>query len=116
LFDVLLLSCPLRAHCQKYLRQELTHEIWLLLQQYWADESQPYKFVPVTAFVEGFQKTQAAQRTHEALDMPYDRAASPEGSLVQPACMIGRAQSHVCTDGASIAACDQFHAAFMQMG
>ena len=51
------------------------------LQQYWAGQS-PYRFVPVTAFVEAFQKTQAAQRTHDVLDMPFDRAASPEGSLV----------------------------------
>jgi hypothetical protein len=53
------------------------------LQQYWADQSEPYKFVPVTAFVERFQETQAAQRMHDVLDMPYDRAASPEGALVR---------------------------------
>lgn len=52
--------------------------------QYWADPSKPYSFVPVTAFAEAFQKTEAAQRTRNVLDMPYDRAASPEGALVRP--------------------------------
>ncbi len=36
----------------------------------------------VPEFAEAFQKTQAAGRTRDALDMPYDRAASPEGALV----------------------------------
>lgn len=57
--------------------------VLFVLQQYWADQSEPYKFVPVTAFVEKFQATQAAQRMHDVLDMPYDRAASPEGALVR---------------------------------
>ncbi len=49
--------------------------------QYWFLD-QPYRFVPVAEMAAAFQSTQAAQRTRGVLEMPYDRAACPEGSLV----------------------------------
>ena len=51
--------------------------------QYWADPSKPYSFLPVTAFADAFQRTAAAQRTHNMLEMGFDKAASPEGALVR---------------------------------
>ena len=52
--------------------------------QYWFSDK-PYRFVPVAEMAEAFHKTQAAQRTRGILEMPYDRAACPEGSLVRAA-------------------------------
>ena len=67
--------------------------------QYWAKDSREYSYVPVTAFAEAFQKTQAAERTRNVLDMPYDRAASPEGALVSIPCrchmLLCRASAHL---------------------
>ncbi len=51
--------------------------------QYWFLDK-PYRFVSVAEMAEAFQRTQAAQRTRGVLEMPYDRAACPEGSLVTP--------------------------------
>lgn len=46
------------------------------MQQYWAKDSQPYKFVPVTTFAEAFQKTELGKGWNEALETPFQR---PEG-------------------------------------
>jgi len=50
--------------------------------QYWFSDK-PYRFVPVVEMAEAFQRTQAAQRTRNIVEMPYDRAASPAGALVK---------------------------------
>ena len=42
-------------------------------QQYWAKDSQPYQFVPVTTFSEAFQKTKLGQSWDEALATPFQR-------------------------------------------
>jgi hypothetical protein len=52
------------------------------LQQYWGHPTQQYRFVPVSEFVHAYQKTDTARRMQDVLDMPYDKAASPEGALV----------------------------------
>ena len=38
--------------------------------------------MPVSEFVHAYQKTDTARRMQDVLDMPYDKAASPEGALV----------------------------------
>lgn len=38
--------------------------------------------MPVSEFVHAYQKTDTARRMRDTLDMPYDKAASPEGALV----------------------------------
>ncbi len=47
--------------------------------QYWCHDK-PYRFVSVAEMAEAFQRTQTAQRTRGVLEMPYDRAACPEGA------------------------------------
>lgn len=51
-------------------------------KQYWHSHK-PYHFVSVSEFAEAFQRTQAADRTRKVISMPYDRGASPSGSLVR---------------------------------
>ena len=38
--------------------------------------------MPVSEFVDAYQKTDTARRMQDTLDMPYDKAASPKGALV----------------------------------
>ena len=53
------------------------------MQQYWARADRPYEFVSTAEFLHAYQKTDTAKRMQDMLDMPYDRAASPEGALVR---------------------------------
>jgi hypothetical protein len=55
----------------------------MYVQQYWAHADRPYKFVPISEFLHAYQKTDTAKRMQTMLDMPYDRASSPEGALVR---------------------------------
>lgn len=48
------------------------------VQQFWADASQPYQYVPVTAFADAFKKTELGQGWDEALSTPFQR---PEGFI-----------------------------------
>ncbi len=42
-------------------------------QQYWAKDSQPYQFVPVTTFSDAFTKTKLGKSCDEALATPFQR-------------------------------------------
>ena len=46
-----------------------------------ADDSKPYKYVPVKAFVDAFEEGTLGQRRIEELGIPYDRATCPPNSL-----------------------------------
>ena len=48
------------------------------VQQFWADESQPYQFVSVTSFSDAFKETKLGKGWQEALGKPFQR---PEGFI-----------------------------------
>ena len=49
------------------------------LQQYWADKTQPYDFVPVQAFAHAFEASPTGQRNAAAMAEPFQRGS--KGSL-----------------------------------
>ena len=53
-----------------------------LLQQYWFNTKNPYKFVPVMAFADAFKKYKTGQRNAEALSVPYPAESGHKQALV----------------------------------
>ena len=48
-----------------------------VLQQYWANSSQPWQFVPVKVFSDAFEQSKLGRGITEALGQPYQK---PEGA------------------------------------
>ena len=53
-----------------------------LLQQYWFNAKNPYKFVPVMAFADAFKRYKTGQRNAEALTVPYPAESGHKQALV----------------------------------
>ena len=49
------------------------------LQQYWADRTRPYEFVPVQAFADAFEASPTGRGNAAALEQPFQRG--PKDSL-----------------------------------
>jgi hypothetical protein len=77
---------------------------WVLSapQQYWADKAQPYAFVPVLAFAEAFECSEAGRQSAAALAQPYTPPGkAPLDALVRTKCALPtisafRFIGHVC--------------------
>ncbi|KAG0455937.1 hypothetical protein HPP92_023725 [Vanilla planifolia] len=50
--------------------------------QYWADQSQPYRFVPVSEFVQHFRRFHVGLRLENELSIPFDKSRSHSAALV----------------------------------
>ncbi|KAJ7568416.1 hypothetical protein O6H91_01G032000 [Diphasiastrum complanatum] len=79
-FEGMGFKCPKRKGVADFL-QELTSR--KDQAQYWADKSQPYTFVPVRKFVEGFAKFHVGQRIAQELATPFDRSTNHPAALVR---------------------------------
>ena len=53
-----------------------------MLQQYWYNTKDPYKFVPVMAFADAFKRYKTGQRNAEALSVPYPAESGHKQALV----------------------------------
>lgn len=52
-------------------------------EQYWADSSRPYKYIPVPEFAEAFKKSQVGKSLEAALNPPYDKSLSHPSALAK---------------------------------
>lgn len=51
-------------------------------EQYWADRSKPYKYIPVSEFVARFKRFHVGLRQDNELSVPYDKAQSHKAALI----------------------------------
>ncbi|KAJ7527679.1 hypothetical protein O6H91_16G066100 [Diphasiastrum complanatum] len=85
-FEGMGFKCPRRKGVADFLQEVTSRKDQ---EQYWADKSQPYSFVPVRKFVEGFAKFHVGQRIAQELSVPFDRATSHPAALVKQKYAIG---------------------------
>ncbi|XP_031487459.1 ABC transporter G family member 42-like [Nymphaea colorata] len=71
--------CPERKGTADFL-QEVTSK--KDQEQYWADNSKPYRFVPVSEFVRRFKAFHVGQTIRSDLSVPYDRSKCHKAALV----------------------------------
>ncbi|XP_058087713.1 pleiotropic drug resistance protein 2 isoform X2 [Magnolia sinica] len=77
-FEVMGFKCPDRKGVADFL-QEVTSK--KDQEQYWFDKSQPYRYVSVPEFVEGFNSFHVGQELMEELRIPYDKARAHPAAL-----------------------------------
>lgn len=51
-------------------------------EQYWADRSKPYRYIPVSEFANRFKSFHVGMRLENELSIPYDRSQSHQAALV----------------------------------
>lgn len=51
-------------------------------EQYWADRSKPYRYIPVNEFAKRFKRFHVGLRLENELSVPYDKARSHKAALV----------------------------------
>ncbi|XP_071731908.1 ABC transporter G family member 35-like [Rutidosis leptorrhynchoides] len=51
-------------------------------KQYWADRTKPYRYIPVSEFVQLFKRFHVAKRLENELSIPYDKNQSHKAALV----------------------------------
>ncbi|XP_021765340.1 ABC transporter G family member 35-like [Chenopodium quinoa] len=71
--------CPERKGTADFL-QEVTSK--KDQEQYWADTSKPYRYIPVSEFVTRFKRFHVGLRQDNELSVPYDKAQSHKAALV----------------------------------
>ncbi|KMS96494.1 hypothetical protein BVRB_9g224870 [Beta vulgaris subsp. vulgaris] len=71
--------CPERKGTADFL-QEVTSK--KDQEQYWADRSKPYKYIPVSEFVARFKRFHVGLRQDNELSVPYDKAQSHKAALI----------------------------------
>uniref|UniRef100_A0A7N0V0C7 ABC transporter domain-containing protein n=1 Tax=Kalanchoe fedtschenkoi TaxID=63787 RepID=A0A7N0V0C7_KALFE len=71
--------CPDRKGTADFL-QEVTSK--KDQQQYWADKSRPYRYIPVSEFASSFKNFHVGQQLIADLAIPYDKSKSHKASLV----------------------------------
>ncbi|XP_057518787.1 ABC transporter G family member 35-like [Amaranthus tricolor] len=71
--------CPERKGTADFL-QEVTSK--KDQEQYWADKTKPYKYIPVSEFVTRFKRFHVGLRQDNELSVPYDKAQSHKAALV----------------------------------
>uniref|UniRef100_A0A7N1A3M5 ABC transporter domain-containing protein n=2 Tax=Kalanchoe fedtschenkoi TaxID=63787 RepID=A0A7N1A3M5_KALFE len=50
-------------------------------EQYWADRSKPYRYIPVPEFAAKFKQFHVGKRLHSELSVPYDKSLSHKAAL-----------------------------------
>ncbi|KAK9022470.1 hypothetical protein V6N11_002730 [Hibiscus sabdariffa] len=78
-FEYMGFKCPERKAVADFL-QEVTSK--KDQEQYWFQKDQPYSYVTVSDFVQGFNSFHIGQQLESDLRVPYDRSAAPHPALV----------------------------------
>lgn len=78
-FEYMGYKCPDRKSVADFLQEVTSRKDQ---EQYWADKSQPYRYIPVTEFAKAFASFHVGQRVVEDLSVPYDKSKSHPASLV----------------------------------
>lgn len=71
--------CPDRKGTADFLQEVTSRKDQ---EQYWADRTKPYRYIPVSEFVGRFKRFHAGLRLENELSVPYDRARSHQAALV----------------------------------
>ncbi|CAM6086642.1 unnamed protein product [Calypogeia fissa] len=71
-------KCPKRKNIPDFLQEVTSPKDQ---EQYWADKSIPYEFVPTLAFQEKFKQFHVAQKMYQELETPYDKSTAHRASL-----------------------------------
>lgn len=79
-FEYMGFKCPERKGVADFL-QEVTSK--KDQEQYWLRKDQPYRFVSVPEFVNGFSSFQVGERLLSELTLPYDKAKAHPAALVK---------------------------------
>lgn len=70
--------CPERKSVADFLQEVTSRKDQ---EQYWADKSQPYKYIPVKEFAESFRSFHVGQRLEEELSVPFNKSKCHPASL-----------------------------------
>ncbi|CAM6086376.1 unnamed protein product [Calypogeia fissa] len=71
-------KCPKRKSIPDFLQEVTSPKDQ---EQYWADKSIPYQFVPIVTFEEKFKQFHVAQKMYQELETPYDKSKAHRASL-----------------------------------
>ncbi|KAJ0713454.1 putative ABC-type ferric hydroxamate transporter [Helianthus annuus] len=71
--------CPERKGIPDFLQEVTSRKDQ---EQYWADRSKPYTYIPVSKFVERFKQFHVGEKLKDELSIPYDRNQSHKAALV----------------------------------
>ncbi|KAI3727264.1 hypothetical protein L1987_67076 [Smallanthus sonchifolius] len=71
--------CPERKGIPDFLQEVTSRKDQ---EQYWADRSKPYKYIPVCEFVERFNQFHVGERLNNELSIPYDKNQSHKAALI----------------------------------
>uniref|UniRef100_A0A0D6QVQ0 ABC transporter domain-containing protein n=1 Tax=Araucaria cunninghamii TaxID=56994 RepID=A0A0D6QVQ0_ARACU len=77
-FESVGFQCPDRKGIADFLQEVTSRKDQ---EQYWADTSKPYHFIPVTEFAEAFKSFHVGKHLLEELSHPYDRTKSHPHAL-----------------------------------
>ncbi|MCO5560583.1 hypothetical protein L7F22_014198 [Adiantum nelumboides] len=77
-FEHMGFKCPERKSVADFLQEVTSRKDQ---QQYWADKSRPYSYVPVVEFAQAFNNFHVGQCVSEILSRPYDKSKSHPASL-----------------------------------
>lgn len=77
-FETMGFKCPDRKCVADFLQEVTSRKDQA---QYWADRSQPYRFIPVKEFAESFSSFHVGQRLQEELAVPYDKSRAHPAAL-----------------------------------
>ncbi|KAL0543693.1 hypothetical protein IC582_018796 [Cucumis melo] len=78
-FEFMGFKCPERKGVADFL-QEVTSK--KDQEQYWFKKSQPYRYVSVPEFIQGFKKFHIGQRLNTELGVPFDKRSTHPAALV----------------------------------
>ncbi|KAK9666048.1 hypothetical protein RND81_14G156100 [Saponaria officinalis] len=71
--------CPDRKGTADFLQEVTSRKDQ---EQYWAEKTRPYRYIPVSEFVTRFKKFHVGLRQDNELSIPYEKAQSHKASLV----------------------------------
>ncbi|MCO5595596.1 hypothetical protein L7F22_049641 [Adiantum nelumboides] len=77
-FEHMSFKCPERKSVADFLQEVTSRKDQ---QQYWADKSRPYFYVPVVEFAQAFNNFHVGQCVSEILSRPYDKSKSHPASF-----------------------------------
>ncbi|KAK4413837.1 ABC transporter G family member 36 [Sesamum alatum] len=72
-------KCPERKGVADFLQEVTSRKDQ---EQYWADRSKPYRYIPVTEFAKRFKRFHVGLRLENELSIPYDKSRSHKAALV----------------------------------
>ncbi|CAA0822386.1 ABC transporter G family member 36 [Striga hermonthica] len=72
-------TCPERKGTADFLQEVTSRKDQ---EQYWADRSKPYRYIPVSEFAQRFKRFHVGLRLENELSVPYDKDRSHKAALV----------------------------------